>query len=115
MINENRLAFGFGDIGVGANSLLYQITFQSFKPPTEVGGIVPDGVEYYDDKITIKLTYEKYNLLRKYADEVLQRKRDTFVFDGYTFDFSFYKEASVNVLLDFLYKAMKNYFFCMAC
>ncbi len=115
MINGNRLVFGFGDIGVGANSLLCQITFQSFKPPTEVGEIVPDGVEYYDDKITINLNYEKYNLLRKYSDEVLQRKRGTFELDSYTFDFTFYKEASVNVLLDYLNKAMKKYFFCMAC
>ena len=115
MIEGNRLVFGFGDVAIGAIPLLNVITFRAFKPPMSIGDNVPDGVEWLGNEIRIKMNMDKYIELQGRIKELKCDKNRVFNFDKYTFDFTNYNESSIDVLLDKIQCAMRNYFFCMAC
>ena len=100
MIIENRLIFGYGDIGVGFNN--FGLTFTQLKPPAEVGATLnPE----YCSKHEIEFGKE-YNLTMN-LDDVHELKRMInkvtknnciFEYKGFIFDFSKYNEGSIDVV-----------------
>lgn len=114
MIDGNRLKFGYGDICVGANELTCSMHFQQFKPPAKCGDRVSEDVEFIGEEIVFHFSYDDYCEFSKNLDQIFAKKITEFTFKGYVFDFSNYKEESVNVCREKLNNAMRQYFLCLA-
>lgn len=91
------LKFGYGDIGVGADSINFQITFQQFKPPSKCGTYTTGKEKYVGKKICITLTYQTYCELMEHLERVKSKEITKFIFKGYTFDFTNYDKESIRV------------------
>lgn len=106
MIIENRLLFGYGDIGVGFNT--FGLTFTQLKPPVEIGATLdPEycdkyGVEFGKEySLPMKLE-EVHELERKI--NIVTKENCVFEYKGFIFDFSRYNEGSIDVVI----KKLKN-------
>ena len=114
MIVDNRLKFGYGDISVRSNGLTRTMYFQQFKPPGICGDRVSEDVEYIGNEIELQFSYEEYCEFCKKLNQVSIKELSEFIFKGYIFDFSTYKEESVRVCERHLNIAMSWYFQSMA-
>lgn len=114
MIEEKRLKFGYGDIGVGSDRLNQRMTFQQFKPPAKCGNEVSNDVEYIGDKIVLEFSYEDYREFSKNLKQIINKETTEFIFKSYIFDFTNFNEESIKVCNKHLNNAMQLYFMCAA-
>lgn len=80
------------------------------------GDKVKEG-KFVSDRIKIGIyDIEEYNYILDKLDEVDAKQITTFkIKDYYTFDFSNYNKASVEVVRNYLKEAMSMYFMILAC
>lgn len=100
MIIENRLLFGYGDIGVGFDN--FGLTFTQLKPPAEIGATLnPEyctkyGIEF-GKEYKLPLNLEGVHELKSKINMVT-RENCMFEYEGFIFDFSRYNDGSVEVV-----------------
>lgn len=94
---ENIIYFGYGDIGLG--HVTNHLFIMPFKPPQEVGSMVNfNTVEQTGQTILLKFTsIREINRLQDTLSRI-NPTNTSFVFQGYTFDFTKYNEKSKMVL-----------------
>jgi hypothetical protein len=112
MIKDNTLYFGSGDILVGANDLGF-MHFENVKPPQEIGKTITKEV-YEGLEIGLYLeiwednTHELYELFK-----TVNENNRVVKYKDYSFDFSNYKQGSVEVCKQFAYRTVN--LMCLAC
>lgn len=116
MIHDKVIEFGYGDVGVGANVLLQNITFQNIAPPDVCGNAIdPNTSKYIGTPIEIHLDYQKYTDFVNLLNLVKEKAISQFEFDGYTFDFTNFNIESVNVCTKKATAALSLYTMRLAC
>lgn len=111
---ENIIYFGYGDIAVGNVTNTLSIT--PFKPPQEVGSEVKMAVV---DMIgqTIRFSFNSLKEIKTFEDNLslINPTNNSFIFQGYTFDFTQYNEKSKAVLKRFVDRVKNHIISLMAC
>lgn len=114
MIKCKTLYFGYGDIGVGSNSLMQTILFVNIKPPQECGEVIPKEVIKdidFGDKIIINLDdYDLYNLFCS-----VNENNRIIKYKDYIFDFTNYNNGSIQACKDGCKNALYLYQLSLGC
>jgi hypothetical protein len=112
LINGNTIKFGYGDVLVGADRLLGTLSITEIEPPKEIGtshSVNEEGITiirsvsfiYGEDMHELM---KKLNNLRELGRAVPELRMIQFI--DYVFDFSHFDEKSVDVVREFVKKAL---------
>lgn len=118
MIDGNVIKFGYGDIAVGAMSILQYMKFTEIKPPHECGTNLDecDDCEYVSKPICISFdTYDEIKLYKDYIKQVKSKEILVFEFKSFIFDFTNYNIESVKVCERHINRIEGGYTLALAC
>lgn len=101
MIEGKIIKFGYGDVGVGASDLGYMV-FGNIIPPQEIGTNLNNKIKNKEVEVTSEtVIYENnyFDFLELFKN--INENNRVVEYKGYTFDFTNYKQGSVNVCLKY--------------
>ena len=113
--------FGYGGIKVDVS--IYRLGLYGIRPPVGAGTQILDSNgekigdwEYTGEHFIICFgTYEEANRMFRYLDNVEKNQGGVFQYDGITFDFTWYRQASMDVVKKAMRFIIGNFLQVMAC